>query len=49
MKALRLCQWLSRAAHNIIVSVINVIPTSDALGQVQAAAYLIAQQFRVER
>jgi len=42
---------LSSAAQDIIVSAINVIPTSDALGQVTAAAYLIttSQQFQVER
>jgi len=28
MKALRLRQWLSRAAHNIIVSAINVMPAA---------------------
>jgi uncharacterized protein (DUF1800 family) len=41
---------LSRAAHNIIVSAINVMPASDALGRANAAAYLIAtsQQFQVE-
>jgi uncharacterized protein (DUF1800 family) len=42
---------LSSAAQGIIVSAINVIPASDALGQVKAAAYLIttSQQFQVER
>ena len=42
---------LSSAAHNVIVPAINMIPTSDALGRVKTAAYLIAtsQQFQVER
>jgi uncharacterized protein (DUF1800 family) len=42
---------LSSAAQGIIVSAVNLIPASDALGQVQAAAYLIttSQQFQVER
>ncbi len=42
---------LSMAAQDIIARAIKVIPTSDAQGQAQAAAYLIAtsQQFQVER
>ena len=42
---------LSSAARAPIASALNAVPTSDALEQVQTAAYLIAtsQQFQVER
>ena len=42
---------LSVAAHNAIVTAVNAVPASDPLGQVKAAAYLVATspQFQVER